>query len=222
MKKTLCLMLEKIFRTVSVFSVAVSLIFAALIKTAGATPIENNIGIDNPELTITFSEFTFPTGTAITDQYSSLGVAFSNELYYKVQPIFFPTDFLSNYNTNPYAINSPVSILFHDVQEAAAFALQSNYGSTTFTASLDGITVESFEAYTDLSYLPELTNASNFYGFEGIFFDEIKIESPSRVFQIDNIQLSAAPIPEPATVLLLGTGLVGLSAWGRRQFFKKA
>jgi len=182
---------------------------------ASAAPVINNTGISAPAETITFSEFTFATGTPITNQFASLGVTFSSSLYYDVQPEFFPTDFLANFDLNG-DMSNPDSIMFASDQTAAAFAMQTNSGTSTFTALLNGTPVESFNASTDDSFLPDLSNASNFYGFSGILFNQIEITSGTTFFQIDNLQLSNT-VHEPATFALLGSGLLGLGLFRRKR-----
>lgn len=55
----------------------------------------------------------------------------------------------------------------------------------------------------------------NFYDLPA--FDRFTLASSGRAFEVDNVAVGTAPVPEPATLFLFGTGLLGIAGLRARK-----
>lgn len=108
--------------------------------------------------------------------------------------------FKQNYSSNPYQMGDG----WNTIAENLKFNFIENVADNS--SYLDGI----FEGGSH--YIVQLALPTELNGFNYVHFAE----------QCGNDSMMGAnPVPEPGTILLLGTGLIGLAGFGRKKFMKK-
>jgi hypothetical protein len=147
--------------------------------------ISSDIGLSNPDQTLTFSEVVMPPDRVLSDQYSAFGVSFTGGGFF--------TGFIYN---GPVAWTAPPDGAKPDTTNFATDVGADSSPSIHFATPVSGAAFDCAGVLAGSSFPPSCNSCPPF-------------GSHDAPFVLDNLETTAAP--EPATLLLCSAGMLILA-----------
>lgn len=191
---------EKDIMTIKMGAIGVMLSLILFTLPAQADPI-TRADFPADAITLTFDEL--GSGTMVNTQYQGLGVSFTQG--------------------GVVTFLNPGSVLSVSSAMVAQFSVNVDMVGLDIISS-SPLTLEAYNSSNNL--IGNVTASSGFLGLSTLdtIISWVKIHDSGFSFTIDNFTFADPPpaVPEPSTLLLLGSGLVGLGFLGRKKFRTKA